>query len=202
MFSSATHRSSTRKRQFDVASLLAPDSHDDEKSSRIIKAHIQNVSHTADIDEDIDVEENEENDNNNQSAFDEETYRNHKQHKLRVHSDNDAVPANIKSDTHRNSNDAPTTDLAELKEHSIDQVGNGKKSSQYSSVCDLVESDEDVAQLTYSYTTTNEENHLDIPPNMRQHLDLTNSAAAIDPRILVGRYYGQRMTAVQQHNPH
>lgn len=214
MFSTVTHRSSTRKRQFDVASLLAPDSH--ETDEKIISRNQRGFEKTfsvgiddsekrkiiTDIDEDIDVEENEESDNNNRSAFDAEDYHNHKQQKLHILSSDD--DAHLKTDANRSPNHAPNTDLTEFKEHSNanSQTANSKKCAQYSNICDLVESDDDVAHLTYSYSTSNDDNHLDITSNVRQHFDLNTASSAIDPRILVGRYYGQRMAAVHQNNQH
>lgn len=91
VYSDVSHRSSARKRQFDVASLLAPDNQDtDEKPIR--KVQIQHAPH-CDIDEDIDVEESEESDNNNRSIFDAEHFQ--RQHKLRFFVDDES---NTKSD--------------------------------------------------------------------------------------------------------
>lgn len=80
VMSAVSHRSSTRKRQFDVASLLAPDNQDiDERS---IRAKIENTH--CDIDEDIDVEESEEIENN-RGIFELESY--HRANKIRVYVD-------------------------------------------------------------------------------------------------------------------
>lgn len=164
------HRSAARKRQFDVASLLAPDNHDiDEKPIRT-KVQIQQITH-CDIEEDIDVEESEESDNNNRNIFDAEQF--HRQHKLRLYVDDDATSNNTKSDMNRRSSGEETanTDLAEFNE-------------------------------------TQEDQNTDI-----QHLEMANASAAaaaaatgtptIDPRILVSRYYGHRIAAMnsqQQYN--
>lgn len=196
VYSTVSHRSSARKRQFDVASLLAPDNHDiDEKPIRT-KIQIQQTTH-CDIEEEIDVEESEESDNNNRSIFDAEHF--HRQHKLRLFVDDE----NIKSDINRRSSEeTATTDLAEYQDNQDhDQMTMMKKEkcSQYS-VCEI---EDDSVHLPYN--SMNDDNNLGMAPKIRQHLELANAAVnapSIDPRILVSRYYGHRIAAVnsQQYN--
>lgn len=202
VFSTVSHRASARKRQFDVASLLAPDNHDaDEKPIRS-KNQLQHTTH-CDIDEDIDVEESEESDNNNRSIFDAEHF--HRQHKLRLFVDDDALSSNTKSDINRRSSEeTATTDLQEYNDSQDQTNKNHKKHAHYSSqhVCDM---EDDSGHL--SYNTMNDDSNLDVTPKARQHLELTNAsttaAATIDPRILVSRYYGHRIAPInpqQQYN--
>lgn len=203
VFSTVSHRSSARKRQFDVASLLAPDNHDiDDKPIRT-KIQIQQTTH-CDIEEEIDVEESEESDNNNRSSiFDAEHF--HRQHKLqRLFADDEP---STKSQLIRQSSEetSATTDLTDYNDTpDNDQTIKTKKCAQYN-VCDI---EDDSVHLPYG--SMNDDNHLDMPPKIRQHLELANAAVvnapSIDPRILVSRYYGHRISAVnsqhQYNNAH
>lgn len=58
--------------------------------------------------------------------------------------------------------------------------------------------EDDSAHLPYN-AHNNDDSNLDVSPKPRQHLELTNASAAtaatIDPRILVSRYYGHRIVA-------
>lgn len=154
VFSSISHRSSARKRQFDVASLLAPDNHDSDDKPIRTKVQIQHtISTHCDIDEDIDVEESEESDNNNRSIFDVELNESHDKHKI-------------------------------------------KKYTESNNLCDI---EDDSVHIPY-----NDDNNLEVAPKIRQHLELANASASasIDPRILVGRYYGHRIAAVNSQQPY
>lgn len=205
VFTSVSHRASARKRQFDVASLLAPDNQDSDEKPIRAKNQLQHTTH-CDIDEDIDVEESEESDNNNRSIFDAENF--HRQHKLRSFVDDDAISSNTKSDINRRSSEeTATTDLHEFND-SQDPTNktNSKKLTHYSShVCDM---EDDSGHL--SYNALNDDSNLDVTPKPRQHLELTNASAAaaatIDPRILVSRYYGHRIAPMnpqhQYNNAH
>lgn len=196
VFSSVSHRSSARKRQFDVASLLAPDNQDTDEKPIRAKVQIQHATHCDIDEEDIDVEESEESDNNNRSIFDAEHF--HRQHKIRLFVDDE----NTKSDVNRRSSEeTATTDLAEFNDSHDDQAIKAKKCTQYAShVCDI---EEESVHLPYG--AIGEDNNLDVTPKIRQHLELANASASpsIDPRILVSRYYGHRIAAVnsqQQYN--
>lgn len=190
MFSVSSRTSSARKRQFDVASLLAPDNHDldEPKLNRIKSTH-------CDIDEDIDVEESEESDNNNRSSiFDAENY--HRQQKMRIVDNDIEVRSKLKNDSSdRRSNDTTITDSTDVQDSNHDDQTNHKKITQYSNVCEL--DDDAVARLPYH--PSNDDNHLDVVPTIRQHLDI-NNVTPIDPRIL-NRYYGQRIVN-HHHNAH
>lgn len=193
VFSTVSHRVSARKRQFDVASLLAPDNHESDDKPIRMKTHIQHTTH-CDIDEDIDVEESEESDNNNRSIFDAEHF--HRQHKLRLFVDDDTITTHNKSDINRRSSvETATTDLHEFND-THEHPNKSKKLTHFSShVCEL--DNDDSAHL--SYNAHNDDSNLDVSPKPRQHLELTNAsataAATIDPRILVSRYYGHRIVA-------
>lgn len=92
VFSSISHRSSARKRQFDVASLLAPDNHDSDEKPIRTKVQIQHtISTHCDIDEDIDVEESEESDNNNRSIFDAELNESHDKQKIKKYAESNTI---------------------------------------------------------------------------------------------------------------
>lgn len=193
------HRSSARKRQFDVASLLAPDNHDiDEKPIRT-KIQIQQTTH-CDIEEEIDVEESEESDNNNhRSIFDAENF--HRQHKLRLFVDDEINKSDLNQ--RRSSEETTgTTDLTEYNDTMQDEqtMKINKKCTQYN-VCEI---EDDSVHLPYN--AMNDDNNLEMPQKIRQHLELANATVtttpSIDPRILVSRYYGHRITAVnsQQYN--
>lgn len=196
MYSSVTHPASARKRQFDVASLLAPDHSLNDSSD---DTNPLPINATTDIDEDIDVEDSGDHESD------------HRKEKLILFSD-EINPRGQKVNA-RNP-DAPT-----------DHIGIGKqplKLYQIQSNSDLTESEDDLTQLhrpTIS-SIVNRSSKLEqlttlaAPPASHQqqpsslnnmgdgkygavfpYLPSGSSWPSVDPRILVERYYGQYMVA-------